>query len=101
MAKINFIKERNSKNSFDVKPKLPYLGKRVKKINLFVNGIKYEFLVQANKNHSICNIVAINRVENTLVKISEALGKFYGRQYDSSNTIYQLENFLREILESK
>ena len=63
----------------------------------FLNHMETNNEVQELKE----KVVAINRVENTLVKIPEALGKFYGRQYDSSNTIYQLENFLREILESK
>lgn len=97
MAKINLVKERNSKNSFDVKPKLPYLGKRVKKMNIFIGGITFEFLIQANKNHGICNIVTIDRISNNFNRVPEALTKFQGRQYDSSKTMYQLENFLTQL----
>lgn len=92
-------KEFNPKNSIsDNKPKLPYLGKRVKKISVFVNGLKYNFLIQANKNHSICNIVAIDYSTNTLNKVPDALSKFQGRQYDNSDTIYQIENYLMTLL---
>lgn len=90
MAKINFKKPVINVE----KPKLPYLGKRVKKISTYVDGIKYEFLVQANKNHGICNVVSIDRVNNTLHRLPEVLSYFQGRQYDHPDTMYQLENYI-------
>lgn len=98
MAKINLNKENtNPKNSYtEIKPKLPYLGKRVKKLITFVDGIKYEFLIQANKNHGICNIVSIDRLNNKLHRMSETLSHFQGRQYDDPNILFKIENYIRE-----
>lgn len=89
------------KNKSESKPKLPWLGKRVKKIIVYVNGNSHTFFIQANKNHGICNIVKIDYNSNTYIKANEALNKYYGRQYDSSNTIYQLQNFLEEWLSER
>lgn len=95
MAKINLNKKESNKNNFiENKPKLPYLGKRVKKLVVYESGFKFEFLVQANKNHGICNIVSIDRINNQLHRIPEAISHFQGQQYDHPDIMYKIENYL-------
>lgn len=73
-----------------------YQAKRVRPI--FINCLEtpFKFLVQANKNHGICDVICCNN--NQYTRVSSALAKFQGRQYDDQDVIYQLTNFLSSYL---
>lgn len=53
--------------------------------------------IQANKNHGICNIV-LSEKDKGITRISEALAKYQGQQYDSEVTLECLEHTLFNIL---
>lgn len=55
--------------------------------------------VQANKNHSICEIVHSEK-DKPVYRLSEVLSKYQGQQYDSEFVQECLQNTLYEVLNS-
>lgn len=54
-------------------------------------------LVQANKNHGICDILLVPE-PGKKVRVAEVLSVFQGRQFDDVNVVEHLWNTLREVL---
>lgn len=54
--------------------------------------------VQANKNHGICDIVFSPEKGKPVVRLSEVLTKYQGRQYDSEVVQECLEHTLYNVL---
>lgn len=55
-------------------------------------------LVQANKNHGICDILLVT--ESNKKRIAEVLSIFQGRQFDDTDIIGHLWDVLNETLNS-